>query len=97
MKPEHGPWLVSGESIPASHDWQVSTLDIGMLTWGQLDIGTIEAIGARVRPAMNRVDSIGFTDLMAGGGIEDCSRVDWIEVWGHSAERLRPLPMREAP
>ena len=43
--------------------------------------------GAKVTtPDLSRVEEIGFTDLMAGGGSAACSRLDWIEVYG----RLNP-------
>lgn len=96
LKPEQSTWFISVEAIPASSDWQESTLDVENLTWRPLDIATVEAQEGRVSPAMHRIDSIGFTDLMAGGNIENCSRVDWIEVWGQSTARHQPLPMREA-
>jgi hypothetical protein len=35
---------------------------------------------------LSRVDEIGFTDLMPGGGSDACSRLDWIEVYG------KPVP-----
>jgi hypothetical protein len=36
---------------------------------------------------LSKVDEIGFTDLMTGGGSDACSRVDWIEVYGNAVER----------
>ena len=38
-------------------------------------------------PDLSRVDEIGFTDLMHGGGSPACSRLDWIEVWGKAVPR----------
>jgi len=34
------------------------------------------------KPDLNRVEEVGFTDLMRGVGTPACSRVDWIEVYG---------------
>ena len=38
-------------------------------------------------PDLSKVDEIGFTDLMAGGRSDACSRVDWIEVYGKPVKR----------
>jgi len=58
------------------------------ISWYVLDIRSV----IETRPAGNvnlsRVDEIGFTDLMTGGGSDACSRVDWIEVYGKPVDRL---------
>jgi len=36
---------------------------------------------------LSRVDEVGFTDLMAGGGTPASSRLDWIEVWAAARKR----------
>ena len=38
-------------------------------------------------PDLSKVEEIGWTDLMVGGGSIACSRVDWIEVDGFSVNR----------
>jgi hypothetical protein len=38
-------------------------------------------------PDLTKVDEIGWTDLMTGGGSSACSRVDWIEVYGRRIQR----------
>ena len=50
----------------------------------------IQAVAERAwvdRPDLSRVDEIGWTDLMAGGGTPASSRVDWIEVYGKPVKR----------
>jgi hypothetical protein len=37
--------------------------------------------------ALHDIDAIGFTDLMSGGDKTACSRLSWLEVWGHSVPR----------
>lgn len=39
----------------------------------------------------DRIDAVGVTDLMPGGGSDNCSRLDWIEVWGRAVPRASPL------
>ena len=38
-------------------------------------------------PALGKVDEIGWTDLMAGGGTPASSRLDWIEVYAKPVAR----------
>jgi hypothetical protein len=42
------------------------------------------------RPDLSRVDEIGWTTLMTGGGTPASSRVDWMEVYGRPAPRTAP-------
>ena len=47
--------------------------------------------GAAVeRPDLSRVDEIGWSTLMTGGGTPACSRVDWIEIYGRAVPRQNP-------
>jgi len=41
-------------------------------------------------PGLARIEAVGVTDLMPGGGSDNCSRLDWIEVWGRSVARTLP-------
>lgn len=87
IKLENGPWLVSLDATGPSADWQEGEVDIGSTRWECLDIHSIMPKGALPNFLMNRVDAIGFSDLMHGGGSGECSRIDWIEVWGKPISR----------
>lgn len=79
---DDGAWLVSSAGFGETPDWHVFSVEIGMLGWHRLNIDTIEA-GERIKePDLHHVRSIGFTDLMKGGGSPACVRLDWIEVYG---------------
>ena len=45
-----------------------------------------------LNPDLSKVEEIGFTDLMAGGGHGQSgwSRIDWIEVHGNPVKREAP-------
>jgi len=80
---ENGSWLVSNQGFGETPDWHIFDCDPSNLTWSSLNIETIE-VGKRVKkPDLSRVRSIGWTDLMVGEGTPGCTRVDWIEVYGH--------------
>jgi hypothetical protein len=80
-------WLVSDQSDGPSPDWRVGEFNIGDIRWRKLDSDTIIESDWVDKPDLARVEEIGFTDLMRGGGTPACSRVDWIEVYG--ARRAR--------
>ena len=77
-----GTWLVSNTGFGKTTDWQEFSVDIADLKWHLLDIDTIEAGWPVKAPNLQRVRSIGWTDLSTGGGSNACTRVDWIEVYG---------------
>lgn len=79
---EGGRWLVSEESDPSSEHWRVREFAFSATRWRQLDIDTVTESSWEERPALGRVRSVGFTDLMPGGRSRACSRLDWIEVYG---------------
>jgi hypothetical protein len=54
-----------------------------------LDINQVKVRATAQAASLTKIDAIGFTDLMAGGGMEACSRLAWIEVRG--GEVLRPM------
>ncbi|MGB9604447.1 MAG: hypothetical protein ACPL88_01045, partial [Bryobacteraceae bacterium] len=81
-----GTWLVSDQSDPASSDWREREFNVADIRWRRLDIKNVVEGDWVVNPDLSRVDEIGWTDLMAGGGSAACTRIDWIEVWG------RPVP-----
>ncbi len=86
LKLADGTWLVSDQSDPASTDWREREFNVADLRWRRLDIKNVIEGDWVDKPDLSRVDEIGWTDLMVGGGSTACTRIDWIEVWG------RPLP-----
>ena len=82
MKLANGTWLVSDQSDGPSADWRVREFNIGDIRWRKLDVETVVEGEWVERPDLGRVEEVGFTDLMRGGGTPACSRVDWIEVYG---------------
>jgi len=82
LKLADGTWLVSRESDGDSKDWRIREFNIQDLKWYSLNIETICEIKPVSDPDLSRVQEIGFTDLMRGGGSNACSRLDWIEVYG---------------
>lgn len=87
LKLADGTWLVSDQCDCRSGDWRIHEFNIGDIKWYTLDIETITEIKPVENPDLSRVDEIGFTDLMAGGSSNACSRLDWIEVYGKAVER----------
>jgi hypothetical protein len=83
-----GPWLVGNAVADASSDWQESEVPLHDVEWRQLNINTLVEGAVVERPQLGRVDEIGWSTLMTGGGTPASSRVDWIEVYG------RPVPRK---
>ena len=87
LKLADGTWLVSDQHDDASDDWRVREFNFSDIRWRRLEIKTITEGAWEPAPDLSKVDEIGFTDLMAGGGSAACSRVDWIEVYGRPVGR----------
>lgn len=87
LKLEDGTWLVSDLSDPASVDWQIREFNISDIQWMSLDIETISEQAWVENPDLGKVQEIGWTDLMNGGGSEASSRLDWIEVMGYPVDK----------
>lgn len=83
LKLEDGIWLVSKQADGPSKDWRVREFNIQDQEWYELDIETICETKPAENPDLSKVQEIGFTDLMRGGGSNACSRLDWIEVYGY--------------
>lgn len=83
LKLTDGTWLVSNALDPLSADWRIREFNIADLHWMTMDIETVTEKNRVTKPDLSRVEEIGWTDLMRGGGSEACSRVDWIEVDGY--------------
>ena len=87
LKLADGTWIVADQSDGPSADWRVREFNIGDLRWRKLDIETVVEKEWLEKPDLSRVDEVGFTDLMRGGGSAACSRLDWIEVYGAKRPR----------
>lgn len=86
LKLTGGKWLVSDQSDDASYDWRVKEFGIRSIRWRTLDISRVCEGKWVEAPDLSRVEEVGFTDLMAGGMSDACSRLDWIEVYGNRAK-----------
>jgi hypothetical protein len=87
LKLANGTWLVSDHAEGPAVDWRETEFSIADVRWRRLDIKTVVE-GAWVdKPDLSKVDEIGWTDLMTGGGTPASSRVDWIEVYGKPVTR----------
>ncbi len=87
VKLQSGTWLVSDQSAAYTEDWTEKEFKVATVQWRKLDIETITE-GAWVEdPDLSKVDEIGFTDLMEGGGTPASSRLDWIAVYGKPVSR----------
>jgi hypothetical protein len=87
VKLTNGSWLISDESDGASADWREREFPIAGIHWRSLNIDKVVEGEWVDHPDLGRVDEIGWTDLMTGGGSSACSRVDWIEVYGKPVKR----------
>jgi hypothetical protein len=87
LKLADGTWLVSKECDGPSKDWRIHEFNIMDINWWILDIKSVIETKPATNVNLSKVDEIGFTDLMTGGGSSACSRLDWIEVYGKSVGR----------
>lgn len=87
LKLTDGTWLVSDQSSGPSKDWKSDEFNLQDITWHILDPERITEIGVAKNPDLSNVEEVGFTDLMAGGRSNACSRLDWIEVHGRPVSR----------
>jgi hypothetical protein len=87
LKLADGTWLVSSQCDDLSKDWRIHEINIMDVNWYILDVRSVIEIRPVINANLSRVDEIGFTDLMTGGGSDACSRVDWIEVYGKPVNR----------
>jgi hypothetical protein len=87
LKLADGTWLVSDHAEGPTVDWHETEFAIGDVHWRKLDIKTIVEGAVVEKPDLTKVDEIGWTDLMTGGGTPASSRVDWIEVYGAPVKR----------
>lgn len=87
LKLANGAWLVSDASDGPSADWRLREFNLQDIRWRALDIKTVVEGAWVEKPDLSRVDEIGWTDLMRGGGTPASSRLDWIEVYGKAVKR----------
>lgn len=82
-----GTWLVSGRSVGFTKDWTEEEFQMREIRWRKLDIERVTETAWVENPDLSRVEEVGFTDMMSGGGTPASSRVDWIEVYGKPVSR----------
>ena len=87
IKLASGGWLVSDQSVGVTEDWTEKEFKIASIRWRKLDIEAITEGAWEDKPDLSRVEEIGFTDLMEGGGTPASSRLDWIAVYGNAVNR----------
>lgn len=87
LKTADDAWLVSGECDGPSSDWRIHQFNLSDVEWYELDIDLVVEKRRVEEPDLSRVEEIGFTDLMRGGGSPASSRLDWIEVHGHRIDK----------
>jgi hypothetical protein len=81
LKLADGTWVVSEQSDGESQSWHEQEFLIASQRWRKPDMTNVIDTGSVPAPDLSRVEEIGFTDLMMGGGSAACSRLDWIEVY----------------
>ena len=89
IKLASGDWLVSQPLESESADWRETEWALADVRWRKLDVKTMVEGAAVAKPDLSRVDEIGWTSLMTGGGTPASTRVDWIEVYGRAGARGR--------
>lgn len=82
-----GTWLVSDQFDDAATDWRVREFNVADLRWRVLNIAKVTEGKWVTAPDLGKVEEIGWTDLMPGGGTPASSRVDWIEVHARAVPR----------
>jgi hypothetical protein len=87
VKLADGKWLVGDIADGPSTDWREREFILADLRWRSLNINTIIEGAWVEKPDLSRVEEIGFTDLMLGGGAPASSRLDWIEVYATGRKR----------
>ena len=86
LKLANGTWLVSEHAEGPSSDWRETEFARRRaLAAARHQDDRRERLGQKLD--LSKVDEIGWTDLMTGGGTPASSRVDWIEVYGKAVTR----------
>jgi len=89
LKLANGQWLISDLFDGPSVDWRITEFNIKDISWWTLDIDNVKEKKPILSEEINlsKVDEIGYTDLMRGGGSNACSRLDWLEVYANPVAR----------
>jgi hypothetical protein len=101
LKLADGTWLVGDHTTAYSTDWVESQIQLADVRWRPLNIENV--IEGKVdkwaeNPNLSRVEEIGFTELMRGGGHGSAgSRIDWIEVYGKPVPRTASVTKSSNP
>lgn len=85
-----GTWLVGDQTTGPSVDFNQSDISIADVRWLKLDIARVVTTGTWVeKPALNKVDEVGFADLMPGSGhgAGGYVNVGKVEVFGRAVKR----------
>ena len=100
VKLADGRWLIGDKTASLSTNWVESEIQVVDVRWRNLDIANVveASDGYWVDyPDLSKVEEIGFTDLMRGGGHgAPGSRIDWIEVYGKPVPRVASGPTRSS-
>lgn len=89
IKLADGTWLVGDHADGYSSDWHMSEFTLADLRWRKFDSDKVIATGEFIPADLSKVDEIGFTDLMPGGGhsTSGWSDVAQFEVYGKPVPR----------
>ena len=87
LKLADGKWVIGDQSDGPSDDWRVREFNLVDFRWRTFDPKKVVEGRWVEKPDLTKVDEIGWTDLMAGGGTPASSRLDWIEVDGKPVAR----------
>jgi hypothetical protein len=87
LKLTNGKWIVSDQFDDESSDWRIHEFNVSDIRWRDLDIAKVSEGRWVPKPDLSRVEEIGCTDLMMGGGTPASSRLDWIEVYARGVAR----------
>ncbi|HUR59412.1 MAG TPA: hypothetical protein VM029_16975 [Opitutaceae bacterium] len=92
LKLADGKWIIGDQSDDEATDWRVREFNLPDLRWRTFDPIKISEGKWAPTPDLSKVDEIGVTDLMTGGGTPASSRLDWIEVYGKAVARGAATP-----
>jgi hypothetical protein len=87
LKLADGKWIVSDQFDDEATDWRVREFNVADIRWRTLDINKVVEGKWAPPPDLSKVEEIGWTDLMTGGGTPASSRLDWIEVYAKPVPR----------
>ena len=87
LKLADGRWLISRQFDGPSRDWRIKEFNISEIEWWTFDMNTMKELVRVNEVDLSKIDEIGCTDLMKGGGSKACSRLDWIEVYAFPVKR----------